>query len=257
MVEVTDFFKQIKRHPDRFYIIHYSSQGLYDEGLDGMSPRITSIVAMHYSTRQTVSFALHAVAETLRIPKEEVVERYNEIEGELLKRFYAFARDRRERNWIHWNMRNIVYGFEHLEHRYRTITGEEPPSIPVEVRVNLNDALKVRYGSDYAADPRMKTLMLLNGLLPQGFLTGEEEAEAFKNRESVRLNSSTICKVNFFHHVIENALRGKLRTAGKTLANRIDRVLESRTARIWALSGTTLGLSLGIYNVVKLIGFFF
>jgi hypothetical protein len=186
-----------------------------------------------------------------------VVERYNEIEGELLKRFYAFARDRRERNWIHWNMRNIVYGFEHLEHRYRTITGEEPPSIPVEVRVNLNDALKVRYGSDYAADPRMKTLMLLNGLLPQGFLTGEEEAEAFKNREFVRLNSSTICKVNFFHHVIENALRGKLRTAGKTLANRIDRVLESRTARIWALSGTTLGLSLGIYNVVKLIGFFF
>lgn len=254
MVEVADFFRQIKRHPERFYIIHYSSQGLYDEGLDGMSPRITSIVTLHYSTRQTVSFALHAVAETLRIPKDQVVQRYDEIERELLMRFYAFVRDRRENNWVHWNMRNLVFGFEHLEHRYRTLTREEPPSIPVEVRVNLNDALKARYGSDYAPDPRMKNLMLLNGPLAQGFLSGEEESEAFRNREFVRLNSSTICKVNFFHHVIQNALKGKLRTAGNSLANYVDRILESRAARMLALAGTTLGIALGIYTVLKIIG---
>jgi hypothetical protein len=253
MVEVSNFFKEIKKHPDRFYLIHYSSQGLFDEGLDGMSPKITSIVVMHYATGQTVSFAVHTEAETLGIPRDQVAVRYNEIELQLLTRFYNFARDRRERNWVHWNMRNIVYGFEHLEHRYRLLTGLEPPSIPVEVRLNLNDALKVRYGPDYAGDPRMRTLMLLNGPLSPQFLSGAEEAEAFRNGEYVRLNSSTISKVQFFQWLIKRALIGKLRTAGKSFANLVDRVLESRAARMWALAGTSLGVLLGLYNIVKLL----
>lgn len=40
-VESSNFFKSVERHPDRFYIIHYSSQSLYDEGVDGLSPRIS------------------------------------------------------------------------------------------------------------------------------------------------------------------------------------------------------------------------
>lgn len=208
---------------------------------------------MHYATGQTVSFAVHTEAETLGIPRDQVTARYDEIETRLLIRFYDFVRDRRERNWVHWNMRNIVYGLEHLEHRYRLLTRQEPPSIPVEVRVNLNDVLKERYGSDYAGDPRMRTLMLLNGPLSPQFLTGAEEADAFRNGEFLRLNSSTISKVHFFQWVIKQALKGKLRTAGKSLANYVDRILESRTARMWALSGTTLGILLVIYNILKLL----
>jgi len=153
-VDVNNFFKDVKKHPDRFYIIHYSSQSLYDEGVDGLSPRITSIVVMHYSTRQTVSFALNAVAETLDISREQVERRNDEIELALLERFFAFLRDRHEKYWIHWNMRNLTFGFEHLEHRYRSLSKKEPPSVPVEVRLNLNDMLSQRYGSDYANDPR-------------------------------------------------------------------------------------------------------
>ena len=69
--DASSFFKAVKKHPERFYIIHYSSQSLYDEGVDrgGLSPRITSIVVMHLFTRQTVTFAMHAVAEELRILK--------------------------------------------------------------------------------------------------------------------------------------------------------------------------------------------
>jgi hypothetical protein len=242
MVDVTNFFREVKQHPERFYLIHYSSQGLFDDGLDGMSPRITSIVVMHYETGQTVSFALHTEAETLGIARDQVLARYDEIERSLLVRFYNFVRDRRERNWVHWNMRNIVYGFEHLEHRYRVLTQQEPPSIPVEVRVNLNDALKARYGNDYAPDPRMKSLMLLNGPLSPQFLSGAEEAQAFQNSEFVRLNSSTISKVNFFQWVIRRTLSGHLRTAGSGIVNRIDKILESRFARVIALTVTILSL---------------
>ena len=112
--ETSSFFKTIKKHPERFYIIHYSSQSLYDEGVDqdGHSPRITSIAVLQFSTRQTVTFALHAVAEELEISKDQAESQYDTIERAILERFYGFARDRREKYWIHWNMRNVVFGFE-------------------------------------------------------------------------------------------------------------------------------------------------
>ena len=86
MIHESEFFNEIKKHPDRFYIIFYSSQSLYDEDIEGLSPRITSIVVMHFATRQTVSFTIHAVAESLRIDKDDVTSRYDEIEKELLRK---------------------------------------------------------------------------------------------------------------------------------------------------------------------------
>jgi hypothetical protein len=241
-VDAQNFWDAVKKHPDRFYIIHYSSQSLYDEGVDGLSPRITSIVIMHYATRQTVSFALHAVAESITISKDGVESHYNDIEKELLKRFFDFLRDRREKYWIHWNMRNLTFGFEHLEHRYRSLCKNEPPSVPIEVRLNLNDILSERYGSDYANDPKMKNLMLLNGERDLRFLEGHQEAEAFVKREFIRMHNSTICKVEFFRRVIRLAINGKLHTAGNGILVRIDRLLESRAARVLAFVAAVAGI---------------
>jgi hypothetical protein len=252
MVEPRNFFKSINRHPDRFYIIHYSSQSLFDGDAGTLSPRITSIVVMHISTRQTVSFALHAIAESLSVPREEVEHRYDEIERELLKRFYDFVRDRREKYWIHWNMRNLTYGFEHLEHRYRVLNQSEPPHIPIEVRLNLNDILKERYGSDYAPHPRMLNLMQLNGERAPTFLSGAEESEAFKQKEFIRMNTSTITKVEFFRHVIVKAQQGKLKTSGSEILTRVDRLLESRWSRVAALTGTGIALGTTIIKAVML-----
>lgn len=252
-VDSANFFESVKRHPDRFYIVHYSSQSLYDEGVDGLSPRITSIVVMHYATRQTVSFALHAVAENLNISKDDVEGRYDDIESELLERFFLFLRDRREKYWVHWNMRNITFGFEHLEHRYRSLRKDEPPIVPVEGRLNLNDILRDRYGSDYASNPRMKTLMLLNGEIDRRFLEGSQEAEAFVKKDFIRMHSSTICKVEFFRHVISLAIKGKLRTAGKDILVRIDRLLEGRVARTIAFVAAVAGvfsLPIAVYQVI-------
>jgi hypothetical protein len=248
------FWEEVQKHPDRFYIIHYSSQSLFDaEAVDGagaMSPRITSVVVRHFESGQTVSFATHTVAEYLGILWDEVEARYDEIEGELLTQFFDWARDRREKYWVHWNMRNVTFGFEHLEHRYRVLAKKEPPSIPVEVRINLNDALKDRYGSDYAPDPRMASLMELNGPRIQGFLTGKEESEAFKAKDFIRMNASTIAKVGFFSHIISSALKGKLKTAGNGILNFIDRLLESRKNRALAAIAAVIGVTVGLVQLV-------
>lgn len=250
MANAQKFFDDIRKHPDRFYIIHYSSQSLFDAEAGALSPRITSIVVRHFTSGQTVSFSTHTTAEYLQIPPHEIESRYDDIERELLIHFYNFARDRREKYWIHWNMRNVTFGFEHLEHRYRVLTSQEPPSIPVEVRINLNDILKDRYGTDYAPDPKMLSLMELNGGKVQGFLSGQEESEAFRAKDFIRMNASTISKVSFFSHVITSAFKGKLKTAGRGILNFVDRLLESRKARLIAAVSAVIGILGGLIQFV-------
>jgi hypothetical protein len=239
-----------KKHPEQFFIIHYSSQSLFDEGPEGgLSPRITSIVAMHFATRQTVSFAVHTIAELLGISKEEIESRYDDIEREMLSRFLDFLRGGLDRYWIHWNMRNVTFGFEHLEHRSLCLGNPMPPILNVEQRLNLNDILRAKYGADYAPDSKMKNLVLLNGALPPTFLDGQQEAAAFKAKEFIRMHSSTICKVGFLHHVIVLAEKGKLRTASKGWGVRIDRLLESRGAKIAVLAAAAVRVLVGVYQL--------
>ena len=94
----------------------------------------------------------------------------------------------------------------------------------------------------------MKNLVLLNGALPRAFLDGEQEAAAFKAREFIRMQSSTICKVAFFRHAIVLAERGKLRTASKGWGVWIDRLLESRTAKVALLAAAIVGVPAGLYQ---------
>jgi len=56
----------------------------------------------------------------------------------------------------------------------------------------------------------------------KGFLSGNEEAEAFKAKDFIRMNASTIAKVGLFSHVISAALKGKLKTAGNGFLNFVD-----------------------------------
>jgi hypothetical protein len=237
----SEFIREIKRHPDRFYIIHYSCQSLYDDN-ERLSPRITSIAAMHLATEQTVSFSTHAIAEELGISRDQVLNRFDDIERDLLSKFAEFIRDRRDRYWIHWNMRNLTYGFEHIEHRYRTLHHQDAPSVPIERRLNLNDMLSDRYGSDYCTDPKMHCLMELNGGIHRFFLKGEEEVEAFKNLEFIRMHNSTLCKVGFFKSAIQRMVRGQLRTQSRGIGPRLDKLLESRLSKGIALAAGLVGI---------------
>lgn len=247
---VTDFLRTIRKKPEDFWIIHYSCQNLYG-GNDGLSPRVTSIVTQHFATKQTHSFSTHSVAEELGIVKSKVTVKYDIIERQLLTIFFDFVRDQKSKYWLHWNMNNLIYGFEHLEHRFRALTKKEPPSIPVERRLNINDYLGERYGWDFAPDPRLLNLMELNGGRHRHFLKGEEEVEAFKAQEFIRMHNSTLCKVDFMQRVIEKLLSGTLRTKSRGYGQMLDRIYEGRTVKSLTLVGTVIGIS------TSLIGLYF
>lgn len=252
MYDVKSTLKEVLRSPDQYLVVHYSSQSLFDEVEGAFSPRITSIVVMFFATRQTVCFSMHSIAEELGVDRAKVENSYDDIERSLLERFFRFAQDHFDKCWLHWNMRNTVYGFEHLEHRYRVLFKKDPPVVPFESRVNVSDVLKYQYGSNYAADPKMLKLMEMNGRKDPRFMSGSEEASAFKRQEFIRMNSSTISKVEFFRYVLDLASRGKLKTGSKSLPARIDRVLESPTSRVTALASSIVGIPSGIAWIVSL-----
>ncbi|MEH6691125.1 MAG: hypothetical protein V7774_08075 [Pseudorhizobium pelagicum] len=239
-----EFIKQLKAHPENFYIIHYSCQNLNDDN-EALSPRITSIAITHYSTEQTLSFSTHSIAAELHISREDVRDRFDDVERELLRGFYSFVRDRRDKYWVHWNMRNLTYGFEHLEHRYRALGGQDATIIPVERRLNLNELIADRFGNGYANHPKMPSLMNMNGGIHRHVLTGNEEVQAFQNNEFIRMHSSTLSKVGFFHSVMRKMVSGKLRTASKGYGIALDRIFESRSAKTIGLFGTMIGVGTG------------
>ena len=238
---VSEFLRRLKKSPENFFIVHYSCQNLNDDN-EALSPRITSIAVSHFSTEQSVSFSTHAIAEELGIAREDVFKRFDEIERELLNRFYNFAGERRACHWLHWNMRNSTYGFEHLEHRFRVLKGGDPPVVPVEQRINLNDMLAQRYGSGYASHPRMQSLMDLNGGRHRDFLDGQEEVKAFQDSDFMKMHMSTLSKVGFFHSVTKKMLAGKLRTNSNGVGAMLDRTLESRLAKGSSVMASGAGL---------------
>lgn len=244
-----EFLKELKAHPENFYLIHYSCQNLNDDN-EALSPRITSIAVTHFSTEQTVSFSTHSIAEEMHIARAQVRERFDDVERELLRSFYAFVRDRRDKYWVHWNMRNLTYGFEHLEHRYRALGGADATVIPVERRLNLNDLVADRFGSEYAKHPKLWSLMEMNGGVHRHVLRGEEEVQAFQNNEFMKMHSSTLAKVGFLHSVIRKLLSGKLHVASRGIGIALDRLFESRLVKAMALLGTILGVGTGSWQAI-------
>ncbi|MCX9899644.1 hypothetical protein [Klebsiella pneumoniae] len=199
--------------------------------------------------RTFLSFSTHSISEEMHIPRDDVLDRFDEVELELLSQFYKFIRDRRDKFWVHWNMRNLTYGFEHLEHRYRVLGGKDACVIAVERRLNLNDLLADRYGADYAKHPKMLSLMDQNGGRHRDFLGGKEEVEAFENKEFLRMHTSTLSKVGFFSSTMGKFVSGKLKTASKGYGVRLDKLFESRTVKSLGLISIIFGLPVAIWQL--------
>ncbi len=241
-----DALHKIKRHPNRCLVIHYACQSLYDDK-DGLSPSISNIVVKNFDNDQTLSFAAHFVAEKLHIPKEDIVNRFDEIERGLLEEFYAFVQTHLGDIWIHWNMVNIQYGFETLAHRYYILTGRSAPAIDVDNRINLAGLLQGIYGYDYVGTPHMQKLMDVNGGVRRDFALGKDEVELFKQGEYARLHASTISKVRFFSEVVELAIDRKLKTQKARFYVTAERAVDGLYAKL-------IGIAASIYAIVDLGG---
>lgn len=129
----------------------------------------------------------------------------------MLKDFFKFAKDHKSYDWIHWNMRDINYGFQALEHRYEVLGGR-PYIISNHKKFDLAKTLINIYSPNYCAHPRLESITDINHISRKNFLSGKEEAEAFDNKEFVKLHQSTLRKVDVINNIFERQMDGNLKT---------------------------------------------
>lgn len=188
--------------------IHYSCESFYDYS-NPTSRRITSIAIRPTTSSQTHSFSLHLAAEKLG-KLNSINDALDECERAMLDDYYKFVHSYLHGyHWIHWNMRDSNYGFEALDHRFEVLGGT-PVHIPDANKTDLSPLLIDIYGKNYSGHPRIMWLVEKNNIHKRAMLTGEEEAEAFENRNFVALHQSTLMKVQALVEIADLAHRGRL-----------------------------------------------
>ena len=193
-------------------VIHYSCESFYDIK-EGRSPRITSIAVRNLQNGQTRSFSIHQIAEAQKVSFQSISDRYDSLECDMLTNFFDFVDNHRENYWLHWNMRDINYGFAALEHRFEALVEKKPKFvIPDNAKYDLARILIGIYGVKYIGHPRLQKIMNKNDITSLNFLDGKEEASAFENERYVELHQSTLRKVDVLCNLADRAHSGRLKT---------------------------------------------
>lgn len=206
-------FKEIDKNPENYLIIHYSCESFYGI-IDGHTPRITSIAVYAYATAQTDSFSIHKTAEKNHVSISDIETHYDELERKMLDDYFSYIKEHKNYKWIHWNMRDINYGFKAIEHRYEVLGGQ-PTTIEDTNKIDLARLLIQCYGVNYIEHPRMEKLLLFNNIQAKDYLKGADEAEAFAQKEYIKLHQSTLRKVDVFADLLNRAIQGTLKVKTK------------------------------------------
>lgn len=244
-MNLKDQLKYLKQNENLIHIIHFSCENLSDNN-DNYSPRITSIVIVHISSKLTHSFSMHLTAEEIGIERDQITNHYNQIEQEMLSNFYDFVKEHSDALWIHWNMSNVNYGFETIAHRYKVLTKLDAPKIDDRKKFNISHMILDKYGRDCVDHPRMKHLMELNGGIHRDVLLGVDEVKAFENQEYIKLHKSTIAKSKWFEDMYRLLIKNKIKTTRTNWLNRINSFVEHPLIKL-------LGFIAVLYTIIDII----
>ncbi len=190
--------------------IHYSCESFYDRP-EGRTPRITSLAVRNMASGQTESFSIHKVAEQQGVPFAEIDAKYDALERKMLDEFFEYVRGHQGYVWVHWNMRDINYGFPAIEHRYQVLGGT-PVKIEESNKFDLARAMVALYGVGYVGHPRLQNLIKKNKISDRDALSGQAEADAFDRKEYVKLHQSTLRKVDIISNILERVVDNTLKT---------------------------------------------
>ncbi|MDR1013223.1 MAG: hypothetical protein LBL38_03040, partial [Lactobacillales bacterium] len=141
---------------------------------------------------------------------------YDEIEKIMLTEFYHFLRSNTLATFVHWNMRDTNYGFSAIEHRLQVLSGS-PYIIPDSSKFDLSQALIEIYGENYIGHPRLEKIIDKNNITKKSFLSGVNEAEAFEKKEYVKLEQSTLRKVDALETIFCLAAENRLKSNFKLI----------------------------------------
>jgi hypothetical protein len=182
---------------NNIWVIHYASSNFENYPI-----RIASIALRRLKNNQIFSFSMNDT------------EYDDGKEKQILKAFFEHIKSDPLAKYLHWNMRDDSYGFAVIQNRFKALFPNEelPFLISDQDKYDLSRILIEIYGDNYIDDPKLKTLIEKNSLNSKYFLEGEDEAEAFKNKQFSKIARSTKCKVNNLADLADLVYKKNLKT---------------------------------------------
>lgn len=208
--------QELKENRSRTLIIHYSCESFFN--LNGRTPRVTSIVVKNRDNNTSISFSIHLMAQ---IKNKDVTNLsdadFDYVEKEMLKEFYKYQKNHLNFRWVHWNMRNANFGFEAISNRFR-ILGGHPKQIDDQFKFDLPDILGLIHTYKFAKhnEPtkgQFLNLSIKNKISTRDALKGADEAQAFDDRDFLKLHMSTNRKVEMMDRILNLQEKKKLKTS--------------------------------------------
>ncbi|MCJ7449784.1 MAG: hypothetical protein MUO72_19075 [Bacteroidales bacterium] len=197
---------------DKVLIIHYSCESFITS--HGRTPRITSICVRNLGTGQNKTFSIHLQAQFEGIDFNNLnTQDYDQIEKSLLTDYYQFVEKYKDYQWVHWNMRDANYGFEAIANRFRILRGT-PVYLADDRLIDLPRVLGMLFTYGFEKNKpkgRLLNLAERNRISTLNALTGKEEADAFDNKEYLKLHISTLRKIDIINAVIERVDKNELK----------------------------------------------
>jgi hypothetical protein len=246
----------------RVYFIHYACESFEKNAATG-SVKVVLIAIRNLHNGQTKSWSILKSAE-LDGCFTAIPSNINRLEKIMLDGFFGFLNEHPDCRFVHWNMRDDHFGFSALEHRHRALGG-----VPFVVRdgqkVDLSRLLWTLYGDNYASHTsksgrpgRIFSLVEMNNIGDKGALSGDDEPKAFESGDHLKMQQSTLRKLEIFSCIFELVHRKKLKTEASWLdvnglhpAYILDSIKRHWIVSLFAVTGTVIGALLTWWKAIN------
>jgi hypothetical protein len=245
----------LKENKIKTLIIHYSCESFFNT--HGRTPRVTSIAIKNRGNNTSVVFSIHLMAQIKGKDLTNLSDvDFDFLETEMLKDFFNYLKKHQNYRWVHWNMRNASYGFEAIANRYR-ILGGTSKQIDDQFKYDLPEILGMIYTYNFEkhkvpTQGQFLNLCHRNKITTRDALKGGEEAEAFDQRDFLKLHMSTMRKVDMMDRILTLEEKKKLKvnvwlyqSCGLTPAGIIEIVRNNWILfTIWSIIMAVIGMAL-------------
>lgn len=197
------------------YIVHYVCEDLNRD--DGASPRVIAIALRNIGTKETSAFSIHLQAEVAGFGTDPPLNKddFDALEKSILKQYFDFLKEHSDRNFVHWKMRDPVYGFPAIEHRFRVLGGR-PVSLATSQLFDLSEIVRRIYGPGYTKNhPHLLELIRLNNITDKDLIPGKDEPGYFARGQYRALHNSALRKISVLSEIFERVWSDELKTDAK------------------------------------------
>lgn len=190
------------------FCVHYATPSIAGE----RAP-IAAVAVRVLGLSQTKLFSQAIMAEREGINTTDIPQHLVALERATLNELLCYVDRMRAKYpdayWVHWAMRDMTFGWPHLEHRAQLLLARTF-ALEEERLIDLHAHLALEYGREFVPRPQLLHLAQLNNVNMCEALPGIDEIHAWQLGEYDRIGRSTAKKAEVLGHLLTRYVQGKL-----------------------------------------------